>query len=160
MKWNVLYLKPRTEKKMARVCDIVGVEYYLPLRVERKTYQRRVVTTEIPVFPSYFFAQYDRQHLSKLKEFNLLLREMESKQDDLLIHELDQIKKALAIDSSLGVDTALNKDLMVRITDGPFTGIEGLIEKVSQKTKVSVDVDLINQAIRVEVEGSQLEILD
>ena len=81
-------------------------------------------------------------------------------QDDLLIHELDQIKKALAIDSSLGADTALKKGLMVRITDGPFTGIEGRIEKVSQKTKVSLDVDLINQAIRVEVEGSQLEILD
>jgi transcription antitermination factor NusG len=160
MKWNVLYLKPRTEKKMARICEIMGVEYYLPLRIERKTYQRRAVTTHIPVFPSYFFAQYDREHLSKLKEFNLLLREMESQKEAILVHELDQIKKALAVDSSLGADTALKKGLMVRITDGPFTGIEGRIEKVRQKTKVSLDVNLINQAIRVEVEGSQLEILD
>jgi transcriptional antiterminator RfaH len=160
MSWNVLYLRPRTEKKMARVCDIMGVEYYLPLRVERKTYQRRVVTTEIPVFPSYFFAQYEREHLSKMKEFDLLIREMDSRRGDLLVHELDQIKKALSVDPSLGADTALKKGLMVRITDGPFTGIEGKIEKVRQKTKVSLDVNLINQAIRVEVEGSQLEIID
>ena len=74
MGWNVLYLKPRTEKKMAKVCEVVGVEYYLPMRTERKTYQRRAVTSQIPVFPSYLFACCDRTELSKMKEFDLLLQ--------------------------------------------------------------------------------------
>lgn len=160
MSWQVLYLRPRTEKKMARLCDVVGVEYYLPLRIQRKVFQRRAVTTEIPLFPSYFFASFDRDQLSELKEFDLLLKTMVPKQESVLIHSLDQIRMALSVDPSLGADTALKKGLRVRITDGPFAGIEGKIDKIRQRTKVSLDVDLINQAIRVEVEGNQLEILD
>lgn len=145
---------------MARLCDVVGVEYYLPLRLEKKVYQRRAVTTEIPVFPSYFFASFDRDQLSKLKEFDLLLKTMEPDQELTLIHSLDQIRMALDVDASLGADAALKKGVLVRIIDGPFTGIEGKIDKVRQKTKVSLNVEMINQAIRVEVEGHQLEILD
>lgn len=153
-------MRPRTEKKMAKLCEAVGVEFYLPMRVQRRTYQRRAVTTHIPVFPSYFFAAFDVQQLSKIKEFDLLLKVMVPEKEAALIHELNQIKKALEVDPSLGADTALKKGLLVRITDGPFAGIEGKIEKVRARTKVSLDVEMINQAIRVEVEGDQLEILE
>ncbi len=155
-----MYLRPRTEKKMAKVCEAIGAEFYLPMRVQRKTYQRRAVTTEIPVFPSYLFASFSREQLSKMKEFDLLLKVMPPDKEESLVHELDQVKKALSVDPSLGADTALREGLLVRIVDGPFAGIEGKIEKVRQKTKVSLDVEMINQAIRVEVEGDQLEILD
>ena len=41
MNWNVLYLRPRTEKKMADYAQGLGLEFYLPLRKETKVYQRR-----------------------------------------------------------------------------------------------------------------------
>ena len=156
----MLYLRPRCEKKMAKVCEAVGTEYYLPMRVQRRTYQRRAVTTHIPVFPSYLFASFDSDQLSKMKEFDLLLRIMEPRKESALLHELDQIRKALAVDPSLGADTALRKGLLVKIIDGPFAGIEGKVERVRQKTFVSLNVEMINQAIRVEVEGHQLEIIE
>jgi len=46
MSWMVMYLKPRCEKKLAEYCRIQDMEYYLPLRMERKVYQRRKVLVE------------------------------------------------------------------------------------------------------------------
>lgn len=160
MQWNVLYLRPRTEKKMATICGAMGLEYYLPLRMERKIYQRRAVTTHIPLFPSYFFVQYSNEHLDTMREFQLLLKEIKPQKESALIHDLDQIRKALEIDPTLGAARSLKNGLRVRIIDGPFSGIEGKIAKIRGITKVSLNVDLINQAVKVEVSGDQLEIIE
>lgn len=160
MQWNVLYLKPRTEKKIATICAAMGLEYYLPLRMERKIYQRRAVTTMLPLFPSYFFVQYGNEHLDTFRELKLMLKEIKPEKESTLIHELDQIRKALEADPTLGAARSLKNGLRVRIVDGPFAGIEGKISKISSITKVSLNVDLINQAVKVEVCGDQLEIIE
>ena len=59
MKWQVLYLRPRLEKKTAELCRTSGIPCYLPVRSQTRTYQRRKVTTETPVFPGYLFVALD-----------------------------------------------------------------------------------------------------
>ena len=51
--WHVLHVRSRCEKKALHYCERFGIDSYLPLRQQTKTFQRRKVTTHIPVFPGY-----------------------------------------------------------------------------------------------------------
>ena len=136
---------------------MLGAESYLPLRPETKVYQRRKVTIEKPIFPGYVFASFDeRQRLSLLKT-NQLVRFLEPENEEHFLHELEQIRKALAVDPSLGADAAIARGKPVRITGGPFMGVEGWVRAVRSQNKVCLNVDMIGRAVVVEVAREYLD---
>ena len=160
IKWHVLYLRPRTEKKMAEYCSRHDLTHYLPLRNETKIYQRRKVTVSKPVFPGYFFASFDADSRLQLLKSNHIVRIFDVPFQRPLLHELAQIRRALRVDPTLGACTALQKGRQVRITGGPFTGIEGIVASLKANTKVCLNVDMIGQAVAVEVDRDLLEVID
>ncbi|MBL7075979.1 MAG: hypothetical protein ISS31_00775 [Kiritimatiellae bacterium] len=153
-------MKPRCEKKIAQCCCALGIENYLPLRSETKIYQRRKVTVDKPIFPGYVFASFDRQQRLSLLKTNQIVRFLETDDETHLVHELEQVRKALDVDPSLGADAALKKGTAVRITGGPFMGVEGWVEELRGQSKVCLSVDMIGQAIVVEVAREYLEPID
>ncbi|MBA4386702.1 MAG: hypothetical protein C0404_01905 [Verrucomicrobia bacterium] len=160
MGWNVLYVKPRCEKKMAEFCKVYGIEHYLPLRLEKKIYQRRKIEIERPVFPGYIFATYDVAGRDILQRTNDIVRIIEPPSDAELVFQLDQIRKALTVDVTLGAVAALARGRHVRITGGPFMGVEGIIHTLKGTTKVILNVEMINRAVAVEVEREYIELFD
>jgi transcriptional antiterminator RfaH len=160
MDWHVLYLRPRCEKKMAEYCETYDVPYYLPLRVETKIYQRRKVRVEKPVFPGYLFLTFTRDQRLHLLKSNNIVRIMEVEDQDKFLHELEQIRMALAVDSTLGACAAFTKGRMVRIVDGTFRGVEGVVDSLKGATRVVLNVDMIGQGVAVEVETDYLEPMD
>jgi transcription antitermination factor NusG len=160
MDWHVLYLRPRCEKKMAEHCRILDLKYYLPLRSQTKVYQRRKVTVEMPVFPGYIFAAFDREGRVGLLRTNNIVRILEPPRKRELLHQLAQVRKALAADPSLGACAALKSGRLVRILSGPFMGVEGMVSKLKGTTKVCLNVELIGQAVAVEVDRECLEVID
>lgn len=160
MGWNVLHVRPRCEKKMAEFCRLQKFDYYLQLRSETKIYQRRKVTVEKPVFPGYVFVSFDRDRRLELLKTNDIVRILECEDDSRLVAELDQVRKALAVDATLGAVAALKKGRRVRITGGAFLGVEGLIHELKGSAKVLLNVDMIGQAVAVEVDRDMLELID
>ena len=159
MGWEVLYLRPRYEKKMALLCDIMGVEYYLPLRAETKVYQRRRVSVEKPVFPGYFFVSLNSIERPRLKRTDSVVRTLVPEDESKLLHELQQIKLAMRVDCTLGAAKALKKGRRVRIKTGPFMGVEGVVWQRRSTKTVRLNVDLIGQAVVVDVDGELLEVI-
>lgn len=160
MSWHVLYLRPRCEKKMAEHSRLLKLDHYLPLRVETKIYQRRKVTVRKPVFPGYIFIAFDAEGRAALMKTNNIVRIMEPDRQDVFLYELDQVRKALAVDETLSSCKALKRGTVVRITSGPFMGVEGRVDNVKGIAKVRLNVDLIGQAVVVEVNREFLEIAD
>jgi transcription antitermination factor NusG len=160
MRWYVLHLKPRTEKKLAEYSSKLGLSHYLPLRQETKVYQRRKVTVQKPVFPGYFFVAFDQRSRQAILSTNHVVRIMDVTDQRLLLHELAQVRKALDVDATLGAVEALTAGRMVRITAGPFMGVEGMVSGLKGPNAVRLNVDLIGQAIAVEVDKDYLEVLD
>jgi transcription antitermination factor NusG len=160
MDWYVLYLKPRTEKKMAEHCRLHHLSSYLPLRRETKIYQRRKVTVEKPVFPGYFFVAFDAEGRLSLLKTNNIVRTLKPHSRRQFLHQLAQIRKALRADPTLSTETALTQGLRVRITSGPFMGVEGIVNSLKGRMKVLLNVELVGQAVAVEVDREFLELLD
>jgi transcriptional antiterminator RfaH len=160
MSWQVLHIHPRCEKKMAEYCKVNKLEYYLPLRKQTRLYQRRRVTFEKPVFPGYLFTAFDAEGRLALLKSNNIIRILTPECEDRLLFELEQVKKALLVDPTLVPCESLKKGKHVRILSGPFMGIEGVVADVKGTMKVRLNVDMIGQAVAVEIEKDFLELLE
>ena len=146
---------------MAEHCIKHRLEYFLPLREETKIYQRRKVTVHKPLFLGYFFVSFDRAGRLALLKTNHILRILVPEDEQALLHELAQIREALLVDPTLGACAALTRGRHVRIVGGPFMGVEGVVWTFKKdRSKVRLNVEMIGQAVAIEVDRDYLELIE
>lgn len=155
--WHVLHVRPRCEKKMAAYCSTLPLQHYLPLRMEKKKYQRRKVEVWKPLFPGYVFTMFRPELRISLLQSGQIARIMEVKDQARFISEIEQIQKALVADPGLQACPALTAGMMVRITAGPFQGLEGIVVKSKGQARVIINVDMIGQGVAIEADEDILE---
>jgi len=106
--WYVLHTRPRCEKKIAAYCATLPLPYYLPLRMERKKYQRRQVEVWKPLFPGYVFVRFRAEQKVTLLQSGQVARVLEVKDQERFAGEIEQIRKALGADPAdvigVGID--------------------------------------------------------
>ncbi|OGV62804.1 MAG: hypothetical protein A2498_02650 [Lentisphaerae bacterium RIFOXYC12_FULL_60_16] len=159
-RWHVLHVHPRCEKKIADTARTLGLSHYLPLRSATKIYQRRKVTVGKPVFPGYCFVSFDWEGRLELLKTNQIARFLVPPSQRQLLHQLAQIRRALRVDPTLAIEQSLDAGTRVRIATGPFMGVEGLVAEIKGISKVLLNVEMIGQAVALEVRRDFLEILD
>ncbi len=157
--WKVLFVKPRTEKKVAEYCQLYGIAYYLPLREKTRVAQRRKITARLPVFPGYVFARVTPGQRLALLQTNLLVRVLEPEAPRRMLRDLVMVRRALRINPALESVKPLTAGRLVRIIGGPFQGVEGRIARLAGTLKVVLNVDMIGQAVAVTAEINQIEVL-
>jgi transcriptional antiterminator RfaH len=160
LRWYVLHVKPRCEKKMAEYCVMNALTHDLPLREETKVYQRRRVTVRKPVFPGYIFVAFEAEQKLTVLKSNLIVHVLGVVNQAQLVHELAQIDQALGVDPTLDACAAFQAGKHVVIRSGPFEGLEGVVQLVRGKTKVVLNVEMIGRALAVEVPVELLEPAD
>lgn len=157
--WKVLFVKPRTEKKVSEYCALYHIPCYLPLRENTCVVQRRKVTSQLPVFPGYVFAKFPLSQRLPLLQTNLIVRILEPLQPRRLLRDLIMVRRALRADPALKPVKHLAEGQLVRIVGGPFQGVEGRVARLSGTLKVVLNIDMIGQAVAVTAETDQVEIL-
>jgi len=155
--WHVLHVRPRCEKKTAAYCSALPLQHYLPLRMERKKYQRRQVEVWKPLFPCYVFVRFRPEQRISVLQSGQIARVLEVKDQARFIGEIEQIQKALGADPALQACPAITKGMTVRITAGPFQGLEGIVVKAKGGARVIINVDMIGQGVAIEADEDILE---
>ena len=75
---------------------------------------------------------------------------------ETLLHQLRQIRQALAVGDVVEVMPFIEEGKAVRVTGGSFKGLEGKIIRVKGQTRVVMNVDMIQQSIAIEVDAALL----
>lgn len=158
--WHVLHVRPRCEKKVAEYCSGNGLPCDLPLREETKVYQRRRVTVNKPVFPGYVFVCFSPAQRQAVLKSNQIVRIIPVVGQRELIDQLAQIRQALTADPTLNACAAFTAGRRVKITAGPFMGIEGVVQNWRGKARLVLNIEMIGRALAVEVEMEALEPAD
>jgi len=161
-RWHVLHVRPRCEKKMAAFCAAMPVEHYLPLRREAKKYQRRTVEVWKPLFPGYVFVRFRPEEKTTVLQSGHAVRVLEVGNQALFIGEIEQIRQALKAEPGLSACPALAAGMTVRITSGPFQGLEGTVlstkgPAAAKPLRVVINVSMIGQGVAIEAYGDMLE---
>lgn len=146
--------------KLYDACVRIGLITYLPLVKKILRNGRKRCESTIPLFPGYLFCCFERAQRRDLYETGYISKLIDVVDQESLIKDLIEIDKAIACEARLEPYTYLRRGSRVRITDGPFRGIEGIISHRRGKYRLVLNVSLIEMAAAVEVDSSQIEPLD
>jgi len=155
--WQVLHLQSRCEKKVAAYCARACLPCYLPLRLEKKKKQRRQVEVWKPLFPGYIFAQFGPEQRAFILRSGQVARILEVRDQPKFLNEIEQVRKALEAEPCLSACPAITVGIMVRITAGPFQGLEGMVAKDKGCERVILNVEMIGQGVAIEADKNILE---
>jgi len=158
--WWVAHTKSRNEKALAH--DLVGrnINYFLPMtwRVWRRS--RRTMRSLLPIFSGYlFFCGGENQRLELLRT-NRVANVIEVKDQQQLLSELIQIEQALRAGAPLSPYKYIKAGQRCRVIAGPLFGLEGIVVKTKNVTRLVLQIDMLGQAASVEIDIDMIEPVD
>jgi transcription elongation factor/antiterminator RfaH len=157
--WFAAYTYPRHEKKVVEHLNRAGVECFLPLYKEAKTWNNGLrVLVEKPLFPSYIFV-----HLDPLESLKILrtpsvasLVTVAGAPAPLPKHEIEALMVGVS-QLDMAPHPYLREGDRVRVKSGPFAEQEGVLVMCKNRWRVVICIDLLMQAVSVEIDSSALE---
>ncbi len=158
--WYAVYTKPRHEKKVAESCIDYNISYYLPLQDSVRYYHNRAITFKKPLFSSYIFCNCSPDQKIQLYRTGLLCAFIEAPDQEQVLRELKQIHEAQNEGAKLIPHKFLTRGRKVKIVRGPFKNYEGKISYRKGTYKLILNIDLIKQAVAIEVNAKDIALLD
>ena len=144
MTWYVLYTKPRQERKVADSLNASGIEAYCPLVTVVKQWSDRKKKVQIPLINSYVFVNIDEHQRETVFKVSGIVRYLFWLGKPAVVRaiEIEALKQSLEdIVASFEV-SAIQKDTIYKIPEGPFQGFEGIVKNINTTTIQLLLVDL------------------
>ncbi len=159
--WTAVHVKSRCEKQVAEFAARFGVMHYLPIRRRVKRYQRRNVETRLPMFAGYLFVRLGEDGRETLAQCHRIVRffEMNPEREARLLADLREVLvfEQASASSAVVVNPGLVPGQAVVIRSGPFVGVRGIVVRRRDKTRITVNVELLNQSVTAEIDVGELE---
>ncbi len=159
-KWFVLHTKSRQEKVVADFYRQHNIEYVLPLVSKTTYYGRRKIKSELPLFPGYVFIRGAAQDAYAADRNHRLIRIIPVFDQVRLEEELRHLIRALQADQPLDRHPQLVMGVRVEVQSGPLQGVRGVVESRLKCDRLILQVNILGQAVSVEVDTDLLVILD
>jgi transcription antitermination factor NusG len=158
--WYAIWTRSRHEQVVREQLERKHIEAFLPTITRWSRWKDRKKKIDWPLFPGYCFAKFDADAaLPVLKCTGVVnIVSFEGKPAPIPAYELDSIR--LLIGSELQYDPCpmIQEGMMVEVVHGPLRGVIGrLIRKEALKARLVLSVDLIGQAVSVEVDAADVK---
>ena len=162
-RWYAVYTTNRHEKRVAHHFSLREIEHYLPLyRVERKWRNGLRVTLDLPLFPCYIFARIpasDRVRVLNVPGALTVVGGTGREPVPLPDADIDALRWGLQ-ERLIEPHPRLTAGQPVRILSGAFAGMEGMVLRRKGACRVVITLKQIMQSIAVEVDESNLELME
>ncbi len=159
-RWFVLHTKPRQEKALAAMLDSREIATFLPLQRTVRYYGHRKRVVHQPLFPGYVFLQSCIEATWEALNTGRVVNLIHAADQELLGHEIEQLRLALACGATLAPHARLVRGCHVRVTAGPFAGLEGLVEQRIRPDRLVLQIDTLGRAACLEIDADLLERVD
>ena len=149
--WYVIYTYPNYEKKVLKGSSQKNISCYLPTQKVVRQWSDRRKTIEIPLFPNYVFVYVSRQERFKILDVNGVANYVMHCGNPVIIsdEDVDKIRR-MAGERDIAVEDKLTEGSLVKIMDGPFTGMEGILFKKKGQDRFGVRIEGINQVLSID----------
>lgn len=155
--WWVVHVRSRQEKVLARECRHLEIPFYLPLREHRNRRDPRRRISWLPLFPGYVFVRGDLEHERvELLKTNVCVRIISVLDQAGIGHDLAQVWRLQELGLPLRAHPELQAGSLVKIAEGPFEGMTGLVTNLKGKNRFVVSVRFIHRAVSVELDRDEL----
>ncbi|MBN2830380.1 MAG: hypothetical protein JXR56_08685 [Candidatus Cloacimonetes bacterium] len=159
VKWSVIRTKHRMEKKLAEYAHKLGIHYYLPMTDSIKTYQYRKVKFTKPLFTGYIFIKTNYEGMKHIYNSGCVSTVLKIPSEKQLLDELQSLYNYRSRGAIMVPREYLEKGVEVVIEKGPFKGLKGYLESISNSNKLILNVDLLHQAVEITVSSSDVKVV-
>ncbi len=152
--WYALYTKPRHEFKALEQLTELGIETYLPTITNTRQWSDRKKKVTEPLFRGYIFINSNEAERNNAVTREAVIKTIffDGKPAVIPNQEIESIKKMLKSPEKIKVFNGITKGVIVRVESGPFIGIEGVVNSVSNdENTLSVSMQLLNRTIIVTI---------
>jgi transcription antitermination factor NusG len=159
LRWYALYLRSRYEKRSHQLLLGNGVESFLPLIEEVHTWSDRKKRVEEPLFRGYLFVRTDLKNKQAILETDGVVHfvQIGAKLNPIPDEQINWVKILVGHPDRVVRESYMSEGQRVRVTAGPFMGMQGYVLKVKSSTRVVVSLDAIAQSVSVDIEPELLE---
>ncbi len=160
--WFAIYVKSRSEKKVATELQLLGIDHYLPLIKLLKQWSDRKKWVQEPLFKSYVFVHiHPAEHYEVLKVNNVVKYiSFEGKAVEIPPQQIEAIKYYLEEEEPVQIsEESWEKGQKVEVISGNMTGLIGELVEVKKKHKVRIKIEAVNQIIFVQIPKTKLRII-
>lgn len=157
--WYALRTCVNQEKRVAMRLEQRGIEFYLPLyRTVRRRSDRRVALS-LPLFPGYLFVHISLQERRKVAETPRVVNLVggRSVPTPVCDDEIAVLRQGLSGGLHAAPCRYLTKGRRVRVVNGPFEGLEGILVQRRQGSRLVVSLHVIQRSFVVEVGEGDVE---
>lgn len=160
--WYAVYVKSRTEKKVAIEFMHEQIDYYLPLTKRLKQWSDRKKMVEEPLFRSYVFVHIEQKEYYRVLQIQGVVKYISFEGIAVPIPEpqINAIKYYLEDANPENIDNIKwEKGKKVEVITGSMIGLSGELLEVHGKNMVKVEIETINSSILIQIPKNKLRIL-
>jgi transcription antitermination factor NusG len=160
MEWYAIRTRSRHEQVVREQLERKEFEAFLPTITRWSRWKDRKKKIDWPLFPGYCFARFDAaEALPVLKCTGVVnIVSFEGKPAAIPNYELDSIRLLVASELQYDPCPLIHEGMMVEVVHGPLRGVVGrLMRKDAVKARLVLSVDLIGQAVSVEVDAADVK---
>jgi transcription antitermination factor NusG len=160
-RWYALFVRSNQEKKIAQQLSGRDIEHFLPCYKLMSQWKDRRVKLEVPLFPGYLFARLPFcERLKVLTVPNVVsLVGTRNAPSPISEEELDWIRRGIG-HGTAAPHPYLKVGQRVRITQGALCGLQGILLRTQNNTRIAVSVESISRAFTVEIDPDCVKPLD
>jgi transcription antitermination factor NusG len=161
-RWYAAYTCANHEKRVAAELAARDVEHFLPLYNSVRRWKDRRVELDLPLFPGYVFihlALRDRMRVVQIPSVVRLVG-FGGLPIPLPDTEMEVMRSELSRSLRAEPHPFLTVGRRVRITAGPFAGLEGVLKRKKSGLRVVVSLELIQRSIAVDVDAADVEVVE
>jgi transcription termination/antitermination protein NusG len=158
--WYAIWTRSRHEQVVREQLERKHVEAFLPTITRWSRWKDRKKKIDWPLFPGYCFARFDAaDSLPILKCTGVVnIVSVEGKPAPIPPAELDSIRVLVGSELQYDPCPMIREGMMVEVVHGPLKGVIGrLMRKDAPKARLVLSVDLIGQAVSVEVDAADVK---
>lgn len=162
-RWYACYTRSRHEKQVDRLLGQRGIESYLPLIPRKRQWKDRRKVVQWPMFPSYVFGRFALTELHEVLAVPGVATVVRSNGQPVAITdaELENVRRfARALGGQHGeleIRPFLAEGQWVRITEGAFEGVTGIVVERRNKRRVLVGLAAIGQGLEIDIDTRLLK---
>jgi transcriptional antiterminator NusG len=156
--WYAIWTRSRHEQVVRDQLANKGVEAFLPTITRWSRWKDRKKKIDWPLFPGYCFARFDPAERMPILKCSGVVTIVSFDGEIVPIpqQEIEGIRRL--VESELQYDPCplIREGMMVEVVHGPLKGVVGRLVRKGAHARLVLAVDLIGQAVSVEVDAADV----
>lgn len=150
-KWFALYIKPQQEFKASANLGAKEIEYYMPTISVVKQWRDRKKKIIEPIIRGYIFINTDEKGRLIALQSSAVVRTVSFQGKPAVIPawEIENLKRFLSESRDFVVSNKLEIGTKVKITEGPFHDVVGVVTGSQEDKWLAVSIDLLKRSVMV-----------